>query len=348
MNAFATSANSRRRNVLKLAMSSLAAPVVAACGASADAIEAGTVNAEVSSAVGKFAALVPLGTHCKVHADVPGAPWVAQYQADRQLFIGSAVKTFILAQALRDTEVQLNGLTEDAQQPISDAVRSLSSPVLLHLNGTMPLRHVLEAMIAHSDNTATDIAIAAVQPDRVRQLIKQAALSQTQIPDSTRRLFSYLAGAPAGTDLGWDGISEVMRRADRGEPIPGARAPVNPAETMLSTATEMVSWYRQALSGVFFSKPQTLTEFKRIHSMANAISMVVPAGIAAYAKGGSIDWQDSHALSLSGQMIVERTPVTFSFTCNWAGTKPGMEQAAGQAIATVLEASAGAIRNSRR
>ena len=53
-------------------------------------------------------------------------------------------------------------------------------------------------MIAHSDNTATDIALAKVGPAKVRALIAEAGLTATQIPDSTRRLFSYIAGAPEG------------------------------------------------------------------------------------------------------------------------------------------------------
>jgi beta-lactamase class A len=53
--------------------------------------------------------------------------------------------------------------------------------------------------------------------------------------------------------------------------------------------------------------------------MADAIARIVPPGIAAYAKGGSVDWQDFHALCAPGQMIIGSASVTFCFTLNWTG-----------------------------
>src|SRR5262249_5282526 len=149
---------------------------------------------------------------------------------------------------------------------VDDAVRSPSSPVFLNLSGTTPARSVLEAMIAHSDNTATDIALGAAGPTQVRALIAQAGLAQTQIPDSTRRMLSYLAGAPEGVDLGWEGAM----RAARDGPVGTPRSPMNDQQAMISTAADMVRWYQQALRGTFFTKPGTLVEFKRIQAMADA------------------------------------------------------------------------------
>ena len=143
---------------------------------------------------------------------------VAQNSAQR-LFVGSAIKTFILAQCLRALEA--GQLSEDDQHAIDDAVRSPSSPVFLNLTGTTTLRSVLEAMIAHSDNTATDVALALVGPDRVRDLVRQAGLGSTRVPDSTRRLVSYLAGAEPGTDLGWTQLQRLL--AGGPAPAPCAR-----------------------------------------------------------------------------------------------------------------------------
>ena len=111
-------------------------------------------------------------------------------------------------------------LTEDQQVKVDDAVRSLSSSVFLNLTGTTQARSALEAMIAHSDNTATDITLAAAGPAQVRALIAEAGLKQTQIPELTRRLFSYIAGAPEGVDLGWDGVLRAQNAA-----CPARRAP---------------------------------------------------------------------------------------------------------------------------
>ena len=77
-------------------------------------------------------------------------------------------------------------------------------------------------MITHSDNTATDAAMAAVGAPRVRALIGEAGLAATQIPDSTRRLFSYIAGAPEGVDLGWEGIQRMSAGESVRNPLTGA------------------------------------------------------------------------------------------------------------------------------
>jgi len=312
--------------------SALAAPALVrpACAAS---------DADVTAAVTRFAA-IPAASSCLVEADRPERPWKVAHAPDATLFVGSAVKTFILAQYLRD--VESGRLSEDEQKTIDDAVRSPGSPVFLNLDGTTPARSVLEAMIAHSDNTATDVALGAVGVERVRALIAEAGLSRTRIPTSTRRLFSYLAGAAEGTDLGWDGMNRVA-----GGWLPGtARSPMNERETMVSTADEMVRWYRRVLKGEFFEEPGTLTEFKRIQAMADAISLVVPPDTAAYAKGGSIDWQDFHCFSLPGQMVVRGVPVTFCFTINWAGPDDSVAPMFGhfrERVADVLQKAAAAV-----
>lgn len=254
------------------------------------------------------------------------------------LFVGSAVKTFILARYLKD--VESGRLNEDEKLPIDDSVRSFSSSVLLDMTGKMPARNVLEAMIAHSDNTATDACLKKVGPDRVRAFIADAGLHATRIPDSTRRLFAYIAGAPAGVDPGWAAMQQLKDDKFFG-PI---RPAINDVQTMVSSADDMVSYYERALRGAFFTKRETLTEFKRILAMANAISMVVPPDHAAYAKGGSIDWQDFHALCIPGQMIVGATPVTFCFTFNWNGPDRDVPRQAANFAAAVSSVLAAVMR----
>lgn len=320
--------NLYRRHLPALAASMLVtAPIVARAQGAAG-------NARLQAAVERFAALP--SASCLVVADQSGKQWQVSHQPTARLFVGSAIKTFILAQYLRDVEA--GRLAENTQMTIDDSVRSLSSPVFLKLTGTTPAVSVLEAMIAHSDNTATDVAMAAVGPDRVRALIAQAGLKQTQVPDSTRRLFSYLAGAPVGADVGWSDMQRLLEATST-----GARPALNDRVTMASTAEDMVSWYRQALAGAFFQKPGTLVEFKRIQAMADSLVHVVPADTPAYGKGGSIDWQDFHCFCLAGQMIVGKAPVTFCFTINWTGPADGVGavfQSYKTAIADILEEAA--------
>lgn len=237
-------------------------------------------------------------------------------------FVGSAVKTFILATYLR--EVEAGRLSEAEPMAIDDGVRSLSSPIFgahpeaaKNLAGSTSARTILEAMISHSDNTATDAALRRVGVARVRDFIAgTVGLEHTRIPDSTRRMFSWLAGAGAGVDVGWSGMKQILDDHYFGEPRP----PINDQQTMVSTAADLVAYYRRAVAGELFGKPETLTEFKRIQAMGDVISRVVPADTVAYAKGGSIDWLGFHALCATGQMLVGAKPVTFCFILNWTGS----------------------------
>jgi Pyruvate/2-oxoacid:ferredoxin oxidoreductase gamma subunit len=59
-------------------------------------------------------------------------------------------------------DVEEGRLDESELLDVNDDVRSLSSPVLMNLTGQQGGKYILESMIAHSDNTATDIALKHV------------------------------------------------------------------------------------------------------------------------------------------------------------------------------------------
>ena len=336
-----TSIDPRRRLALKLTAGSIAATVLQGCGGAQ--ASGSTAPATVQDAVAQFAALAPSTSGVILQSHAASGGWIASHHADQQLFVGSAVKTFILAQFLRDKEISPDTTSENAQVPVNDDVRSPGSPVFVNLSGTTPYRSVLEAMITHSDNTATDIALAKAQPARVRALIREAGLTRTRIPDSTRKLFSYLAGAPSGNDLGWAG----MQALDKGG-LPGLTSRtdvINDQQSKLSSASDMVNWYRDSLAGKYFQKAETLVEYKRIQAMADAIWMTIPPEVPAFGKGGSIDWEGFHCLSFPGQMMVQGTPVGFCFILNWMGGPSSVERAPEfiAAIAKVLNHAISAL-----
>jgi beta-lactamase class A len=245
---------------------------------------------------------------------------VASKAPGRQLFVASTIKTFIVCQYLRDVEA--GRLSEDEQLSVDDSVRNVPSPVFLNLTGTTWARSILEASITHSDNTATDIALLHVGPERVRSFIAATGLRATLIPASTRRFFSYNFGAPLGVDIGWAGVQQVLASEQLlGRPHP----PLNDQETLASSANDMVSYYKRALAGEFFTKPEILVEFKRIH----LTNTVFPDDTIGYAKGGnndafakSLSVPDYHTLAIAGQMVVNATSVTFCFVVNWMSVDP--------------------------
>ncbi|MGC7405731.1 serine hydrolase [Pandoraea pneumonica] len=334
-----TSFRPTRRQALQLAAVSLAPPALLASATNATA--AG--RADLDAAVRRFGALAPQTTGCLVLADIPTGGWKAAYEPDRALFVGSAVKTYILGQFLLDVESGRNQLKATQLCDVNDSVRTPGSPVLIGLTGQTQYRTALEAMISHSDNLGTDISLAAVGPDRVRELVRRQGLTTARIPDSTRKLFSYLAGAEPGTDLGWAGMQKLERNEDLG--LKPRTDVINDHETMTSSATDLVRWYRQVLRGKLFKQPSSLVEFKRISAMADAIWMAVPDGLLAYGKGGSLDWENFHALCFAGEMLVGKTPVTFCFTSNWLDGKTSVERTGEfiTAASDVLKAAAKAV-----
>jgi beta-lactamase class A len=247
----------------------------------------------------------------QIDIDAPRHSSRIAHDPDALLFCGSCFKTFVLATYLQ--EVEAGHLSESEQINIDDGIRSIGGEVFDFLTGTTSASIVLEAMIAHSDNTATDAAMARVGADKVRAFLSKSGLTRVRIPDSTRRFFSYLAGYPVGTDMGWAGI-QAMKANQNGRPT---RPAINDQQTMICPASDFVSYYKRALAGQFFQKKETLTEFKRIQAMADAIALVVPADTPAYLKGGSISWGGFYCLATAGQMIVDGTRVTFCLNLNW-------------------------------
>ena len=335
----------RRRIVTLAVASSLAASAVTGAMPAQSGDENGEEQSvDLDAALRRFRALPGTPSYL-VHVGQGGSLGRFGNMPNLVLFTASAYKTFVLGQYLRDAEA--GRLPEDEPIAIDDVVRDTGSPVFLDLAGRTPARSVLEAMIAHSDNTATTAATVNVGADRVRALIARAGLRGIRIPDTTRIFSSYIVGAPPGVDLGWPGIVQAYQNP------PGPLRPLlNDVITLAGTARDFVSWYEQALQGAFFTKPETLIEFKRIQAMSKQIVLAVPNNTVAFAKGGEVgDFEGFNAKSFAGQILVDgdkgRTPVTFCFLVNWEGPGsdfPAVEAEYFAAIRSVLGAVKRALR----
>lgn len=270
----------------------------------------------------------PGGKILKLFADLPGtvavkidAPATRRGQglqvslnAARRMFVGSAIKTFVLCEAFRqaDSPEVLDTITA-RQLSLDPSVWSPDAPSFNPPNmiGQVTERTAMEAMIMHSDNTATDMMLKAAGPDNVRRFIASAGLTETMIPDSTRALFCYLLGLKnykTATYLD-------LVAASSG---PFVHPPLNNVQTMASSADDLVSYYSRALRGKFFRHEQTLSQFLEILSIAGAIWLIpVPLGVSAFMKGGSIDVPGFHAVCTPGGLFFDNRWVYFSFAINW-------------------------------
>ncbi len=242
-----------------------------------------------------------------------GRGLLIQSNASQRMFVGSAIKTFALCEALRQADspdvvakITATQLALNANVWNVDS-QSFNPP---HLTGKVTQRTALEAMICHSDNTATDMTFKHVGPANIRRFIASAGLRNTLVPQSTRVFFGYLLGAKNYKHYTWDELihsSGVF-----------VNPPLNDVQTLASSADDFVSYYSRALQGRFFKHQETLSEFREILAMGDAIWLVpVPLGVSAFVKGGSIDAKGFHAVCVPGGMLFDNRWVYFCMTINW-------------------------------
>jgi beta-lactamase class A len=233
--------------------------------------------------------------------------------ASRQMFVGSAIKTFALCESLRqsdspDVTAKIAGRDLALNESVWNADSQSFNPP--NLKGKVSERTALEAMICHSDNTATDMIFKHVGVGNIRKLIASLGLEQTLVPESTRVFFGYILGAKDYKHYTWKDLTESDGKF--------VKPPLNQVETLASSADDFVSYYSRALRGRLFKHEQTLSQFREVLTMGDAIWLLpVPLGVSAFVKGGSIDTPGFHAVCVPGGMFFENRWVFFSITLNW-------------------------------
>jgi beta-lactamase class A len=234
------------------------------------------------------------------------------------LFVASAFKGFVLAEYLR--QVEAGEATLDEQLDLDESVWSPGSPVFNppELAGKVTALTALEAMISHSDNTGTDMALKRAGADRVRDFIASIGLDDARIPTSTRQFIGYIAGFPGWETITWDEVVDLFEN----DPFPHNPI-INDTITMAVSPHDFVSFYSRALQGEFFAEPETLRTFRSVLALADAIPWAFPLGVNAFLKGGSIDFSGEHALSLAGGMYVPDRWVYFCLIINWTDAEGG-------------------------
>jgi beta-lactamase class A len=237
--------------------------------------------------------------------------WDVSLAPELPLFCGSAFKVYVLTVFLRQMEQGKVSLTDVLR--VDDQVRVLSSPVFETLTGETTALIALEAMIMHSDNTATDLILAQITPQAVREFIQSIGLKQTFIPDSINTMLSYLLGAKSGQDWGW---AKIKAMADKNAPT--SRPIINNQQTMTASAQDFVTFYEQALQGAFFTEAKTLNTFKRMLTLPSILWDFIPPGAFGYVKGGSIDWPPQYALCVAGGVSFRADCWTYyTYLINW-------------------------------
>jgi len=256
-------------------------------------------------------------------ADAGRPDWSATLNPDSWMFIASAFKGTVLAECLRLEEESLDPLSDTplaaqlnarlAQQlTLDESVFSPDATVFNppHLTGQVTLRTALEAMISHSDNTATDMVLLHVGHERVQAFVDAIGLTQTRIPASTRQFIGYIFGLPDWQDTTWADL-QASNFPETPRPI------LNDTITMASTPDDLVSFYARTLPGELFRYAETLAVYRAILGLADAIAFSMPLGVSAFGKGGSIGYEGNHALTFAGGMYAPDRWVYFALLLNW-------------------------------
>jgi beta-lactamase class A len=242
-----------------------------------------------------------------------------QANSGKMLFAASAIKTFVLCEALRQADSpDVAHILAQKELALNETVWSLGSPTFNppDLMGTVSELTTMEAMITRSDNTATDMLLKLAGADNVRNFIAQAGLKNTLVPDSTRALTAYVFGAPNYKTISWEELLQVIEG-------PVVHPFFNDVETLASSADDLVSYYSRALQGDFFQYPETLVEFRRILTLCDFIYIVpLPLGVSAYVKSGNADFPGFHVRCIAGGMYFPDRWVYFAFIINWYSAEP--------------------------
>ena len=280
----------------------------------------------------------------------PGAngkpPFLAQLSPNRMLFVASAIKTFVLCEALRQADsATIGDDLEHVPITLDSTIWSPGSPTFTppDITGVLSERTAAEAMITRSDNTATDMMFKVVGAANVRSFVASAGLTSTLVPDSTRAFAAYLFGADDYLTIDWNDLETLIENS-RGKVV---RPFLNSVQTLASSPDDLVSYYSRALQGAFFQHAETLNEFRRILTLCDFIYLVpLPLGVSAYAKSGNADTAGFHARAIAGGLLFGSQWSYFAFVINWyaqSETDPATTQQFLAAINQALTLVKGAL-----
>ena len=83
----------------------------------------------------------------------------ASHRAEQRWYLASMVKVPVAITVLRDIELGLSSLESAVTLRASDIVDGAGTTVLAPVGTPLTVRSLLEQMVIHSDNTATDMLI---------------------------------------------------------------------------------------------------------------------------------------------------------------------------------------------
>jgi len=284
-------------------------------------------TADAAAKIGAIMAAMPGVSGAAIHAG--DGSFAYERRPNTVFSVGSCFKAFVAAECYREIDAGRATLTE--LLPLDESVYMPGSAAFVpELTGKVPLQIALQEMIAYSDNTATDMVMKRIGLAKIRAFVAGAGFTSVRIPRSTRAVFSYAAGLPIGT------IATYRQLFGLDPTPPGlvARSVANDTVGMRSSMNDLVAFYRQALAGKYFKKPETLEEFLVTMSTGSGLAeKAIPHGSSAYMKGGSYNGPDC-GIAVAGAMLTGEKTLYFAIAANWHG-EAGWDEKSGAFLADV-------------
>lgn len=268
-----------------------------------------------------------------------GAGYRVSQQENKEFFCASTFKVFALAEFLRQAEATPSTVSLTDTIVMSDDQRSFGGKEwgdLLKNGDTVVFEKALDEMIAHSDNTGTDIVLRAVRADKVRALLAGLGLQPVNIPDTTRKMMVELIGFDIDApDPGWAAIQERFNAADTS----GWKNPFVAQQRMATTPAVLANFYSLATKDGFFRTTKSQTKFREILSLPTAGKTISPAGARSYVKGGNLNFLDYNVIGIGGGTVKNDRWIYFGALLNWRASDPATIAATnGAFIGAVTEA----------
>lgn len=232
------------------------------------------------------ARLAPLHDQCAFAAQ-RGAGLVG-FQETRRFEVGSTFKAFVAAEYARQVAAGQVDPGRRLTIRLEDRVDSSDMTDQLLDGATIPLQAAAEAMIAVSDNTATDLVMGVVGAEKVRDLLHELGLGDTTFPDSTRSIYERFRAEP-----GWRPVA------------------------CLTTMTDLVTFYSATVRERVLG--DTVTDrFLGLMRQEDILQGARwPNGVTCYRKSGSLEPPPQFALGMAGAFVSTDDEVTtFAFALN--------------------------------
>lgn len=228
--------------------------------------------------------------------------------------VGSCFKAIIAAECCRQADAGTIAWNDGLVISAGDRVPGSECLDALPEGSVLTLREAVQAMLAVSDNTATDLVIRHIGIDNARALVETCGLQATEIPDSTATVYQQ------ATDT-------VVRAC-------------------ISTMRDLTQFYRAALADNGVLGPIARGQFLEVmRAEDEAQAATWPSGAVCLRKSGSLEPPPIFVQAIAGAFVRPSATTIFAFALN---VNVDVMNVAAQAAATFAEGLTMAMRRMDR